>query len=191
VVLVESEVANQNKLFPRWIECLHHKMYDKRDDLVWTEGFSCRKELAIKAGLFPYVNRNSAGEDAIFGENLEKIGAKKIIDRTIRVRHYAPEDIKTFWNQRKGRSRGTIFVMKFYFKQKNAKILLTAFPRLLFNLIYSLTLIMPLLEAFILAKYSFRKYRDILPFFLVNQINSFASFFGKIEALWLILNADS
>ncbi|HYF98354.1 MAG TPA: glycosyltransferase family 2 protein, partial [Coxiellaceae bacterium] len=80
-VLVRSVVENMKDLFARYVECqgiVDHYQSDP-EWMEWTEGFSCRREVAIRAGLFPtgFPVPICAGEDGFFGENLRKIGARK------------------------------------------------------------------------------------------------------------------
>lgn len=107
-VLVQSRVANDDALFPRYIEAQHHAWYDHRDDIVWTEGFSCRRAAALAVGLFDEHFPGASGEDAVFGERLEQ-GYRKVIDRSIVVTHIAPTTLREFWRQRRGRGRGWPF----------------------------------------------------------------------------------
>ena len=48
-------------------------------NMEWTEGFSCRREAALKAGLFPtgFPVAICAGEDGFFGQGLRANKAKK------------------------------------------------------------------------------------------------------------------
>lgn len=111
-VLVESKVANGEGLFPRFIEAQHHALYDHRDDIVWTEGFSCRRAAALGVGLFDESFPGCSGEDAVFGELLER-RYRKAIDRSIVVTHIAPATLREFWRQRRARGRGWSFRLHF------------------------------------------------------------------------------
>jgi glycosyltransferase involved in cell wall biosynthesis len=107
-LLVESCVANQERLFPRFIEAEHHFLYDGQAWINWTEGFSCRRSAALAVGLFPEQIPGASGEDAVFGERLER-RFRKVIDKSIVVHHIAPATLSAYWKQRLGRGRGISF----------------------------------------------------------------------------------
>ena len=68
------------RFFARYVGAITDLDYSSNPSwMEWTEGFSCRRELAIKAGLFPsgFPVPICAGEDGIFGTNLRNLGAKK------------------------------------------------------------------------------------------------------------------
>ncbi len=74
----------------------------------WSEAFTCRREVAIKAGLFPtgFPVAICAGEDGYFGDSLRKNQARKKIDHSIAISHVAPESFAEYWHIRKGRGMG-------------------------------------------------------------------------------------
>ncbi len=91
-VLVAARVANRQDLFGRYVDCVSDVFYAQAarcnyDIMEWTEGFSCRKEAALKAGLFPtgFPVPICAGEDGFFGQGLRAIQAKKRIDLSLQV----------------------------------------------------------------------------------------------------------
>ncbi len=105
-VLVESQVANIEALFPRYMEAVHRATYAGRDWVEWTEGFSCRRAAALDVGLFPETPVPlCAGEDGYFGARLAR-KYRRVIDRSIVVPHVIPESLQEFWAQHVGRGRG-------------------------------------------------------------------------------------
>jgi len=112
-LLVESRVTNTQFARPRYVQALHQFHYPSTPEVEarmnWTEGFSCRREAAIKVGLIPEGDSVTlvAGEDGWFGEKLEAAGYKKAFDRSIVVTHVMPTDFGEFWHQRVGRGQGT------------------------------------------------------------------------------------
>ena len=115
-VLVQSRVSNLDDLLARYVDSVASE--DEGDDpswMEWTEGFSCRRELAINAGMFPtgFPVPICAGEDGFFGNNLRKIAIKKKIDFTIIVEHVAPASVSEYWQVRKGRGRGSPQIRRF------------------------------------------------------------------------------
>ena len=75
----QFEVASNDELFARYVDAM--AVVDQSDDpswMEWTEGFSCRRELAIRAGLFPRVLPcRSAPAKTGFRRQPDELGAKK------------------------------------------------------------------------------------------------------------------
>lgn len=187
-VLVESEVKNIEYLFPRWVQAQHRHRYNNDGEIDWTEGFSCRRGVAISVGLFPEGIPGCSGEDAVFGENLKKFNKIKIIDRNIVVPHVVPHTFKDFWKQRLGRGKGTSYRM--YFVDK------TGLPVIIYHLtkyavwtFIQIILFIPLfITAFRLAKFSSHKYKDILPFMYAGLVDKLGQRFGEWGAFFEIRN---
>ncbi len=121
-VLVDSEVANQERVFPRYLEALYHFCFDGQDWIEWTEGFSCRKTAALDVGLFPEDIPGCGGEDAVFGIALSK-QHKKVIDRSVVVPHIAPASLGEFWSQQKSRGRNAPFAQYYIYRRGLAFLL--------------------------------------------------------------------
>lgn len=200
-VLVKQEVANQECLLPRFVAALDHEYFDSGNhDYEWTEGFSCRRDAAIKVGLFPetpipmcagedaYFGRRLAGEDGYFGKKVNK-GHKKVIDKSIVVRHVTEEKISDFWKKRMERGRGT--PQRHYFLGR------MPFPKLLLRTIAKtgwitgeIMLFFPiLLHTIRLVKYSPKGFRDLLPFLLANVLDLAGKTTGEWHGLMQILAA--
>ncbi|MBT9169613.1 MAG: putative glycosyltransferase EpsJ [Syntrophomonadaceae bacterium] len=181
-VLVESRVENINHVFPQWIQAQHLLFYQDRNDILWTEGFSCRKGAAIDVGLFPEaLAANTAGEDAVFGERLNK-KYKKVIDRTIVVTHVAPEKFIAFWRQRVGRGRGTSYKM-FYINKIPLRALFSYLVGDLSLFFLQTILVFPvLLKAIALARLTDSKIKNAFYFFFVTILDSLAQLIGEWQA---------
>ena len=95
-------------------------------NIEWTEGFSCRREAALKAGLFPtgFPVPICAGEDGFFGQGLRASAAKKAIDLSLQVDHVVPATFREFWRNRQGRGAGSAQVHRFLDRWPWWKILL-------------------------------------------------------------------
>lgn len=108
-VICESEVANQGKAVPDFIHAVHVSELGKEDDLVWSEGWSCRRKLFEKAGYFDEGFPAAAGEDEAFGRSLLRLGLRRVVDHNIRIPHITPEDAVGFVHQMVGRGRGEFY----------------------------------------------------------------------------------
>lgn len=107
-VVVDARVENLAHPFGAMVEAEHHYLYKSGREIEnWCEGYSCRREAALKAGLFPsgFVVPICAGEDAVFADNVAK-SARRKEDFSLVVEHAIPEDFATFWSQRIGRGQG-------------------------------------------------------------------------------------
>lgn len=179
-VLVHSAVINEEKLFSRFLSSLgkyNHRGGRYLND-NWTEGFSCKKEVAIKAGLFPVMPITiTAGEDGYFGENLKKIGAKRVFDENITVRHYAPHKFKDFWKIQQER----VSAQSSYFLEHKsvAEIFIRSVSRTAIAAISFLLVLPMLFFATRVAAYSIKKFSDIIPFTACYYLQETAFLTGK------------
>lgn len=176
-VLVRSMIENLDDLFARYVESVGvYDFYGENPQpMEWTEGFSCRRQLAIDAGLFPtgYAVPLCAGEDGVFGDNLRKLGAKKIVDLNIVCTHIAPASLSEYWYIRKGRGQGSPQVRRFLQGWSFGQIAMRATLRVIRTTLMTITLLPLLWVCYRYAKKSPRGLVDILPFcwaWLVEQV---------------------
>lgn len=193
-VLVKSKVANTEYLFPRYIEAMATAVESGDPSwMEWTEGFSCRRELAIKAGLFPvgFAVPICAGEDGFFGTGLRRIGAKKKIDFDIVVPHIAPASFKEYWSIRKGRGRGSPQIRRFLQSWSMKRIVLRALLRLAKTGIYVVTIIPSIWVTGTAARHSSRGViADCVPFIYAWLIEQCAFHVGEWESIFEIMGAE-
>jgi len=160
---VESEVTNTDHLFPRYIQA--HHAYDQAhnpDEAAWTEGFSVRRDAALAVGGFPeHFGRNTAGEDGVFTEGLERLGYRAARDNSIVVPHIAPAAFREYWRQRLGRGRGGAY--RLYVHEKRPMRWAAIVRSVLGTWFLAAILVPALLHAWRLAPYSPRGRRDWLP----------------------------
>ncbi len=117
-VSVMNSISNTEELFARYIEAKKNLRIEQNvyrnwakdlNGIFWTEGFSVRRDQALKTSLFPsgYGVPIEAGEDARFADELRKVGCKGFFAEEINVPHIAPGTLKEFWHIRVGRGAGT------------------------------------------------------------------------------------
>lgn len=185
-VLVSNPVANGEYLFPRYIDAQYHYHYDNADWMNWTEGFSCRKDAALAVGGFPEIP-GAAGEDAVFGRNLEEKGYKKVIDRSIIVPHIGPETLVDFWKQRVGRGKGSPRVA-FYVEKKSLRSISCGLTKwTIVYLIETIFQIRRLFYAWKLTRNSPKGKKDFFPFLFAANIEAGAVLLGGWKSLFEIL----
>lgn len=194
-VLVRSEVENMQDVFARYVECMgivdHYRV--NPEWMEWTEGFSCRRELAIRAGLFPvgFAVPICAGEDGYFGDNLRALRARKKIDLDLTVTHVAPASLAEYWDIRVGRGRGSPQVRRFLHKWTWSRIILRAVLRLLKNICFTLLVLPMLYVCAKAAKESPRGLRDLAPFCWAWLVEQAAFHVGEWRSIFQIRRAES
>ena len=165
-LLVQARVANIEFPFPRYIQALHAQIYPDLNPLLWTEGFSCRRQAALQAGGFPegFPIPLLGGEDWIFTKRLLSKGCVKAVDPTVVVRHIVPHDLRGFWKQQVDRGRADPLTKYFVLGRSIPRLLGEACVRSGFAAI-RIGLIGPaLLKALRLTRHSGRGLKDLLPF---------------------------
>ncbi len=187
-VLVEARVSNTEHLFARFVDAQHlvegqGDAYSKNE---WTEGYSCRKEVAIKAGLFPVLPITiKAGEDGYFGNQIKKLGFKKVVDLSICVSHVAPYKFGDFWRIRKERISS---VASFFLDQKSVFQIFIRVVYRFFSLILKTFIIFPwLVYGFLLSKFSLRGKKDWLGLAWAGFIQESAFFIGQLQTFIVLL----
>lgn len=192
-VLVNAQVANTDDLFARYIDAM--AAAEESGDpswMEWTEGFSCRREVAIKAGMFPtgFAVPICAGEDGFFGTNLKNLGARKKIDFTITVDHVAPASFAEYWQIRKGRGRGSPQIRRFLQKWPIGVIAAWAMLRIVKTMVY-IGLVAPMAYAVGRAtRHSKKGVRDFVPFLWAWLIEQIAFHVGEWESIFEIMWAE-
>ncbi|WP_372522592.1 glycosyltransferase family 2 protein [Sulfuricaulis sp.] len=192
-VLVRSEIANTQDLYARYVEAMGAA--DQSGDpswMEWSEGFSCRREIAIKVGMFPtgFVVPICAGEDVYFGGNLRKLGAKKMIDFSITVDHVAPASFAEYWQIRKGRGRGSPQIRRFLQKWSIGAIAAWAMLRIVKTLVY-VGLVAPMTYVvWRTTRFSKKSVRDFVPFLWAWLIEQTAFHVGEWESIFEIVRAE-
>lgn len=193
-VLVKSEVENMQDLLARYVECVGIVDHYRVDPewMEWTEGFSCRRELAIRAGLFPvgFAVPICAGEDGYFGENLRAQKARKKIDLSIVVTHVAPAGLPEYWDIRVGRGKGSPQVRRFLHGWSWSRIVIWALLRLARTAVYAGTLVPMLYVCSKAARESSRGQADLLPFCWAWLIEQAAFHVGEWKSIAQIHRAE-
>jgi glycosyltransferase involved in cell wall biosynthesis len=192
-VLVKAEVANTDDLFARYVDAM--AAADESGDpswMEWTEGFTCRREVAIKAGMFPvgFAVPICAGEDGFFGGNLKKIGARKKIDFSITVDHVAPASFTEYWQIRKGRGRGSPQIRRFLQKWPLGKIAAWAALRIVKTTVYTALVVPVVYSVWRGTRHSKYGLRDLVPFLWAWLIEQAAFHVGEWQSIFEIRRAE-
>jgi len=194
-LLVSSRVSNMDDLFGRYVECCgKYGFYDNDPEAMeWTEGFSCRKKVAIEAGLFPtgFPVAICAGEDGFFGSRLRSMGVRKCVDLSIIVEHVAPGRFAEFWDIRKGRGKGSPQVRRYLEGWSMGRIKVWAALRVLKTSLEIGTIFSPIILGYLLARHSPRgAMRDIFPFAYAVALEKISFCVGEWESIAEIEKAE-
>ncbi|MCM2353306.1 MAG: glycosyltransferase [Pseudobdellovibrio sp.] len=193
-VLVKSEIENWDDLFARYVECLSLADYyvTDPDRMEWTEGYSCRRDIAVRAGLFPsgFAVPIVAGEDAFFGNNVKALKAKKVLADDIVVRHIAPHTFEEYWQIRKGRGAGSPQIRRFLEKWSFPRIYTRAILRIGKNVLTVLTIIPITVRILKLTKFSPKGIVDFFPFMYAWIIEQAAFTVGEFQSAKKIIKAE-
>ncbi len=118
-LVVDARVINDETIYARYVQARH--VHDQKtvdiSTIHWTEGFSCRRDVALAVGGFPEEFPGASGEDAVFTEALAAAGYHRGLDFSIVVPHIAPATLREFWKQRLGRGRGGAYRLFAYEKR--------------------------------------------------------------------------
>jgi hypothetical protein len=186
-VLVDSYIPNIKSVFSRFLGTLHVTDHEGRSDMYYSEAFSCRRELAVKLGMFGPSYPARFCRDWLLGKKLTDGGYKKIYDPSIVVMHPQPDNFKEFWYVRKARGRFGPF--KQYFMDKYPLPLL--FLKLLAKdaiFVLRFFLIVPAsLRIIRISRRSKNGLKDFFPFFYAYFIQELARCVGEWEGLFCIL----
>ncbi len=194
-VVCESKVLNDNYTIPAYIQALHEYDYADREDLVWSEGFSCRKKALLDVGGFKPFPKGSAGEDAALGFELEK-KYKRVLNKSIIVRHIVTTHLKDFLKIRYERGKGAAFFERYYLGKSLTKSFLIRVGKILFLvillLIYPINLVAaPLILLWFTYQYLKMGYilsrktginGNLLRFAALNALDAIAMNYGYVGA---------
>ena len=109
-VAVEAAASATDVACERFFQAQHRYLYGDGHDIGWSQGFSCRRAVAVRAGMFTEALPAPGGEDGEFVERLSACTANRVVDRTIVVHHVSPSTVGEFWRQWQGRGIAVPFV---------------------------------------------------------------------------------
>jgi hypothetical protein len=160
--------------------------------MEWTEGFSCRRLTALKAGLFPvgFALPICAGEDGFFGANLRGCGAKKVIDMSIVVDHVAPASLIDYWRTRVGRGVGSAQIHRFINGWSTGRLLLWNAFKSCVSLVTFATVISPMITVYRLTRLSDRGAADLPAFAYARTFEYLAFHVGEWKGTFQPLSSD-
>jgi glycosyltransferase involved in cell wall biosynthesis len=186
-VIVKSVVINQSNLWGNYIHATNEQWLSNSPNMEWSEGFSCRREAGIRMGGIPGDFPLPFCRDWMLGDALNKAGYLKVVDLTICMYHYSPDNIFEYWQNQKW--RGTFAPLnQYFFKRSSLPMVISRELLKLGRTVLKLGLIFPqIIEAAGLAKYSRRGYWDIPGLWFVGVVRSLALTLGNFKGLLSLL----
>lgn len=189
-VLVDSRIPkwNTRSSLSRFVGACHIADHPpERNDMYYTEAFSCRRDLAIQLGMFGKEYPARFCRDWFLGKKLTEGGYKKVYDPTLVVEHPQPDNVREFWVTRTGRGRFGPLTHYFMYKQSVWRIILKTIIKNIF-LFFNFVLIVPAFSRiFKVVRYSERTWRDFLPFCFVYLFQEFARIYGEWQGISIVV----
>lgn len=182
-LLVESEVFNRKTVWPRFIEMQHRFEYRHRNDIYWTEGFSCRREAAISVGCIPGEYNITFCRDWSLGMSLAKAGFKKVVDKSILVTHKAPETFQEYWKVRKARGRFGALNQYYIFNRSKTFLFFKFIIKDTIFLMRFLTIIPVFWRVYKISQFSEQKLKDFFPFYIAYFVQELSRCAGEWQGL--------
>jgi glycosyltransferase involved in cell wall biosynthesis len=186
-VLVSAMVSNQARLFPRYVQAMASYLESgDKSWMYWTEGYSVRRNVAMKTPLFPagYFRPISAGEDGVFGRHVAEVSRKRVERFDIVVHHIAPASLTEYWGVRVGRGEGSAEIRRIYYKEGYLTLSVKSSVRLFKSIIDLILPISPLILIMRIQRHSRFGIADLIPFYLAYIIEKFAFNYGEISTIF-------
>ena len=181
-VLVDSRIPDWNaqSAFSRFVGALHIADHPpERNDMYYTEAFSCRRDVALKLGMFGPSYPVRFCRDWLLGKKLTEGKYKKVYDPSLVVQHPQPDNFKEFWATRTGRGRFGPLTQYFMNGRSLAEIFLKMIAK---NALFALRfiLVLPAVSKIVkVIRDSESKTGDFFAFFWVYFIQELARGVGE------------
>jgi glycosyltransferase involved in cell wall biosynthesis len=196
-VLVETKVSNEQDLFARFVGSSWAAAYNPQTiaagtTMDWTEGYSCRREVALRAGLFPtgYIVPICAGEDGHFAAGLRKEGAKGKVDFDIVIEHVCPASYSEYWIIRKGRGSGSAECHRLLDRWSYPRLIAWNALKTLWTLLLIILVVPALAINWRYAGFSPKGRADTLPFLWAWLVEQAAFHVGEWNATFRMMRIE-
>jgi Glycosyl transferase family 2 len=161
-VIVRSTVMNQEVPWGRLIEAEALQFAASGANMEWSEGFSCRREAALAAGLIPGDFPVPFCRDWRLGAALSAAGFRKVTDLTIQMRHIVPGTFGAYWRHSIWRGGMLAPTARYFGGRSVGMIALREILRAVRALTLDLLVMPGLVRALRLTRFSSRGRRDLL-----------------------------
>ena len=192
-VAVESSVMNTDSVYGRFLEAQHQHLHGSTPRLGWTEGFSCRRTLALQVGLFAEALPGAGGEDGEFVQRLSAVTSKGVTDRTIVVPHIVPSTMVDFWRQWTSRGVAVPFLHHYVHQIAWPRLVAERIAASAWSLVLGILGVPAVTRAIALAKRS-RRWSDVPSFTALSVLQQIAHRTGEwrgLRRLYLAVTAHA
>jgi len=180
-VAVEMEVANRDNVYGRYTQALHEYLYRGDESLTFSQAFSCRRAVALAAGLFP--EGLPGAEDFEFGRRLATQTTRRVVDRSIVVRHLVPGTLAGFWRQWEWRGAAFPMLRHWVHHVRRPVLIAERAATAGVSLLLLLTVVAPLRQAMTLSTRTGRRWTDLPAFLALSVVQQLASRTGECKGL--------
>ena len=181
-VVVRSVVANPDSVWGKYTWAAAQQAF--RPDLEeWSEGFSCRKDMAAKIGYIPGDFPIPFCRDFMLGPAMTRVGGVKHIDLTILLEHIVPDTLNAYWRNQVW--RGTFAApYAYYFLHKPLSVIWIREILKLGRTVLRYGLIVPSVwQAAGLMWYAPNGWRDSMALWWVSLVQEIALRVGNFKGL--------
>jgi glycosyltransferase involved in cell wall biosynthesis len=187
-VVCFSNATNTDSL---WAAYIHAQELEWREttNMLWAEGFSCRREAAEAVNYIPGDFPIPFCRDWRLGESLERVGYKRHVASEILIDHRAHDSLAEFWSVRVARASWAPLAACAFRERSTRSIVIREFARQLTGVLLIATLFIPLRRALSLS-------RRVEPahyagFFFASMVSEAARVVGSIKGLRKLRQARS
>ena len=182
-VSVDAEVSNLHSAYARFIDAQHKYLFGGSRPVGWTEGFSCRRALALSVGLFPEVLPGAGGEDVDFVDRLSAAASRGLVDKTIVVKHVTPASFREFWRQWQGRGMAVPFLRSRVHQINFAAVIVERVAASALSMVRTAIVLPVVWRAIVITQHSPRSWADWLPFVALSLVQETAHRIGEWKGL--------
>lgn len=108
-VFPQTRVDNTDTIYGLYRDCYRLTKYHRPNLFMWSQGFSCKKELFKSVNGFSESYPGCGGEDWDFVSKLDKLYKNRVVDTSIVVKHTVPCGLKNVLGHMYNRGRGTAY----------------------------------------------------------------------------------
>ena len=182
-VAVEAAVPTTDAACERFFQAQHHYLYGDDREVGWSQAFSCRRSLAVSAGLFVEALPVPGGEDGEFVERLSTHTSRRIIDKSIVVHHVTPSTVGDFWRQWHGRGVAVPFVRRRMHNVTWPWLIAERAAAAAWSALLVVSVVPMIRRALILTPLSAHGWSDLPPFFGLSVLQLLAQRTGEWKGM--------
>lgn len=117
-VFPQTRVDNTDTIYGLYRDCYRLTKYHRPNLFMWSQGFSCKKQLFEKVNGFSESYPGCGGEDWDFVSKLDNLHKNRVVDTSIVVKHTVPCGLNSVLWHMYNRGRGTAYYDLIYRKKE-------------------------------------------------------------------------